>query len=605
MTIANETTGNEELSLARAAELHRSGNLPQAGELYRQILGRDADNYQALTGLGRVLSETGSAAEALPLAKRAVACHPDLAEAHYHLGNVFRVLEKFEAAAGEYLRTLALDPAHAEACNYLGNCYFATGQVNEAEQSYQRALDLRPDYPEAHNNMGNVQNLTRDIAGALRSYHRALYLRPELFRVHSNILLSMNYLPCFSGQDIYQESRRWDERFGTPGAGQSPPALTAGGEQRRLRVGYLSPDFRTHSVSFFFEPLLASHDRDQVEVFCYSDVASADQVTSRMQSLADSWCNCSGMPDEILEQQIRMDQIDLLVDLTGHTSMNRLSLFARKPAPIQVSWLGYPGTTGLQAMDYRLTDAVADPEGEADLHHSEELYRLPGGFLCYAAPRAAPRVTSLPLASNGFVTFGSFNSLPKLTEEVLQLWAELLRQLPSSRLLLKNKYFANASVRQRVVDSFRGLGVAESRLTLLPAEPSLQAHLECYGRVDIALDPFPYNGTTTTCESLWMGVPTITLSGERHASRVGASILTRLGLQEHIAATPQQYLAIARELAGDAGRLGVLRASLRNRMAGSTLCDAPHFAGEVEAAYRQMWLRHCREASGALPGSPS
>jgi protein O-GlcNAc transferase len=354
-------------------------------------------------------------------------------------------------------------------------------------------------------------------------------------------------------------------------------------------------------VSFFCEPLFAAHDRDQVEVYCYSDVAVADQVTQRIKSAADSWCDCLGLTDEVLAQRIRGDRIDLLVDLSGHTAMNRLSLFARKPAPVQVSWLGYPGTTGLQAMDYRLTDAVADPEGEADRCHSEELYRLPGGFLCYAPPRAAPRVTGLPLAGNGFVTFGSFNNLPKLTAEVLELWAELLRQLPRARLLLKNKFFANALIRQRMLESFGRLGITAERISVLPAEPSIQAHLECYGKVDISLDPFPYNGTTTTFESLWMGVPTVTLSGERHAGRVGTSILTALGLTGHIAATPQQYLDIARGLAGDAAGLAALRSSLRDRLAGSQLCDAQLFAGKVEAAYRLMWQRHCAAGAGTGP----
>jgi protein O-GlcNAc transferase len=585
---------NADQSLSHASRLYRSGNLQQAKEIYQQIVRFDACNHEALNALGRIMLETGDHVAALQLVNQAVTCNPGFAEAHFTLGNVLRVHKRFEAAIAGYLRAIEIDPAHAEAYNYLGNSYFALGEVDKAFDSYQRALELRPDYAEAHNNMGNVLNLKCDIDAALMSYHKALSLRPELSKVHSNILFSMNYLPRFSAKDIYEESRRWDEQHGSNPSGLCTRTVTDVRIDRRLRVGYLSPDFYTHPVSFFCEPLFAAHDRDLVEVYCYSDVAVADLVTRRLKSLADSWCNTSAMPDEILIEQIRNDQIDLLVDLCGHTSMNRLALFARKPAPIQITWLGYPATTGLQSMDYRLTDAVADPEGEADICHSEKLFRLPDGFLCYAPLRSAPKVSSLPFSDNGFITFGSFNNLPKLTSEVLQLWAELLRRIPQAKLLLKNKYCANVSIRRRLIETFCQLGIAESRIIVVPAEPSIQAHLALYGRVDISLDPFPYNGTTTTFESLWMGVPTVTLSGERHSGRVGASILTRLGLDGLIASNPQEYLDIAQELSRDTGRLATLRASLRARLAGSSLCDAQLFTGNVETAYREMWLRFCR-----------
>ena len=450
--------------------------------------------------------------------------------------------------------------------------------------------------------MGNVLNLQCDAQGALQSYRRALSLRPELSRIHSNILLSMNYLPGYGEREIYQESVRWAEQHGASGADLCTSSITDLREERRLRVGYLSPDFCSHPVSFFCEPLFASHDRDRVEVFCYSDAAVADPVTDRLKSMADSWCHSFGMPDQLLIERIQSDRIDLLVDLSGHTSMNRLSLFARKPAPVQVTWLGYPGTTGLPTMDYRLTDAVADPEGEADCYHSEKLYRLPGCFLCYAPPRSAPRVVPPPFSRNGFVTFGSFNNLAKLTPEVLRLWAELLKRVPGSRLLLKNKYCANPEIRERLVESFRREGIADSRVSAVPALPSIQDHLELYGSVDISLDPFPYNGTTTTFESLWMGVPAVTLAGERHAGRVGASILSGLGLENLIATSPEQYLAIAQGLGEDAQGLASLRGSLRGRVAGSPLCDGQLFAGKVEFAYREMWRGFCRAATGSAPG---
>jgi protein O-GlcNAc transferase len=321
-------------------------------------------------------------------------------------------------------------------------------------------------------------------------------------------------------------------------------------------------------------------------------VSSPDAVTERFKGHADRWFTTVGMSNETLAQGIVQHGIDILVDLAGHTAKNRLPMFARKPAPVQVTWLGYPNTTGLEAMDYRLVDAVTDPEGEADAFASERLVRLPGGFLCYGAREDAPAPVQPACLTTGVFTFGSFNNPAKLSGATLDVWARLLARLPTARLLLKGKPFAEAATRAIYLERLAERGVAADRIELVGWLPERE-HLALYDRVDVALDPFPYNGTTTTCEALWMGVPVVTLRGDRHAARVGASLLTQVGLSDLIADSMEAYTEIAVASAGDVARLVDLRQSLRPRMAASPLCDAPAFARRVEAAYRAMWQRWC------------
>ncbi|HEY6837624.1 MAG TPA: hypothetical protein VI389_02660, partial [Geobacteraceae bacterium] len=312
------------------------------------------------------------------------------------------------------------------------------------------------------------------------------------------------------------------------------------------------------------------------------------------------WRDVHGMGDAALADLIRADGIDILVDLAGHTSGNRLRMFTLKPAPVQVTWLGYPATTGLAAMDYRITDAVADPEGSADRLHTERLVRLSHGFLCYAPPQEAPPLSPPPCEENGFITFGSFNNPAKMGRETLNLWGDVLRDVPGSRLFLKNKIFAEKKTCRFFLDRLAEAGIQPQRVTFAPHTPSLEGHLGCYGSVDIALDTFPYNGTTTTCEALWMGVPLVTLSGDRHASRVGSSLLSRLGLEELVARTPEEFGVLTVGLASDRARLTALRSTLRGRMQTSPLCDTTLFAMQMEAAYRQMWDNFVN----SLPASP-
>ncbi len=362
---------------------------------------------------------------------------------------------------------------------------------------------------------------------------------------------------------------------------------------RRLKVGYVSPDLCQHSVAYFVEPLLRAHNRQAVEVYCYADVTRPDPVTARLKGYADHWLTTVGQLDGDLAERIRVDGIDILVDLAGYTSGNRLGVFARKPAPIQVTWLGYPNTTGLDTIDYRIVDAVTDPIGEADAWASETLLRLEGGFLCYSPMGDWPPPTFPPCLASDRITFGSFNNPAKLSDSTLDMWAKLLDRLPRAGLLLKGKPFGDETTRALFQSRLAERGVDLARVELAPWQSIEVMHLELYGRVAVALDSFPYNGATTTCEALWMGVPVVTLLGNRHAGRVGASLLTQIGLTDWIARSAEEYLDIATMLAEDPAKLKDLRQALRPRLLRSPLCDAHAFACKLEAAYRNMWKRWC------------
>jgi protein O-GlcNAc transferase len=609
--------------IAAGAAHHRAGRLPQAESCYQQVLAIQPDHAEALhlmgviahqvgrhdvaveligraieqndkspsyfCNLGDALRELGRLEEAAAACRCAIDMQPAFAEAYSNLGLALKGQGKFDEAIAACRDAIRLKPTLVMAHYNLGNALMELGKVEEAIAAYRQALHIDPGSHQAHSNLAAGLVDRGNFDEALAAYRKAIWLKPDFVDASSNLLLAMNCGEHFSRAEVFDAHRAWNERHGrAPAAVHSNDRSTG----RRLKVGYVSPDFRQHSVAYFLEPLLRHHDRSDVEVFCYAEVSAPDAATEHFKGLADRWATTVGMSNDALADGIRNDGIDILVDLAGHTAKNRLPVFARKPAPVQVTWLGYPNTTGLEAMDYRLVDAVTDPEGEADTFASERLVRLPEGFLCYGARGDAPAPGQPPCLTTGVVTFGSFNNPAKLSGATLDLWARLLARLPTARLLLKGKPFAEAATRAIYLDRLAERGVAADRIELVGWLPERE-HLALYDRVDIALDPFPYNGTTTTCEALWMGVPVVTLRGDRHAARVGASLLTQIGLSDLIADSPEAYMEIAVALAGDLARLADLRRSLRPRMAASPLCDAPAFARKVEAAYRTMWRRWC------------
>jgi protein O-GlcNAc transferase len=393
---------------------------------------------------------------------------------------------------------------------------------------------------------------------------------------------------------MFELHRRYGRRLEAEVADLPPlsPAIEAD-PRRRIRIGYVSPNLGSHSVSYFIEPVLSHHDRSAFEVYCYHTGPHCDETTERIEAAVDAWRQADSLSDDALARLIVDDRIDVLVDLAGHTLFGRLAVFARRPAPVQMTWIGYPDTTGIEAIDFRITDAIADPAPQADARHTERLLRLPGAFLCYQPPRDAPEVALRDKGADE-VVFCSFNTVRKVNDAVIALWSRVLRAVPGSRLLIKGgRVLGEEAVARRLRTGFAAHGIAESRLELKDWIEDRAGHLNLYGAADIALDTFPYNGTTTTCEAMWMGVPVVTLAGEAHMSRVGATLLCAVGLNELIAHSPDAFVEAAVSLARDLPRRRALRATLRARFAASPLLDHAGFTRTLDATIRDAWVEWC------------
>lgn len=580
---------------ARGVLLAQSERFEEAIASFRLALTHRPDYAEALSNLGNALTKTRQFDQAIGCLRQATALAPNFAAAHNNLGIALEAGGHLEQSIQSLRKAVELRPNYSEAMNNLAKSLQLKEESQEAAALCREAIRLRPNYAIAHSTLGNALKDLGLVEEAIAAYRTALKLRPELINCHSSLLLAMHYDAQQHAQGIFQEHLRWNEQFGMPLTKEIGPHQNDRNPNRPLRVGYVSPDFCAHSISYFFENLLANHDPKQVEVFCYADLIHSDAVTARLKKLAANWRETTKIDNASLAEMIREDRIDILVDLAGHTGHNRLRLFARKPAPVQVSYLGYPDTTGLQTMDYRLTDALADPAGMTDEFYTEKLARLPRSFLCYRPAENAPQVSALPAQTKGYVTFGSLNILPKITTPMLRLWSQILRQVAGSRLILKSYLGLNsAETRQRILDIFVAEGIEPNRIELRGKVADRSAYLSIYNEIDMALDTFPYHGTTMTCESLWMGVPVIALAGKTHVSRVGVSLLTNAGLPQLIGQSPEQYVRLACDWSADLTKLAELRRSLRGQMASSAVTDGPGIARDVEAAYRQMWTDHLR-----------
>ena len=582
---------------------NKQGKLDEAISSYQKALQLRPDDAEVYNNLGNAFKDQGNLSEAISSYEKVLQLKPDYAEAYNNLGAAFKDQGKLSEAISSYEKALELKPDFAEAYNNLGAAFKDQGRLSEAISSYEKALELKPDFAEAYNNLGAAFKDQGRLSEAISNYQRALELKPDFAVAHSNLLFSLHYHDSIDPVRLFSQHQQWAAQHASPLATTIEPHLNDRSAERCLRVGYVSPDFSMHSVAYFIEAVLASHDRSAFEIFCYSDVACPDPVTDRLKGLASCWRDIIGMSDEQVADLIRSDQIDILVDLAGHTAYNRMLLFVRKPAPVQVTYLGYPNTTGLPTMDYRITDAWSDPPGEIDNLYSEELVRLPHGFLCYQPPKDGPDVAKLPALSTGQITFGSFNNLCKITREVVALWSTILSAVPNARLIMKSKALADRETRQRMQEMFVQNGVSAAQVKLIGFIPSFAEHLALYNSVDIGLDTFPYNGTTTTCEALWMGVPVIVLAGDYHASRVGLSLLSNIGLTDLITETSEAYVDTAVRLAGDLNWLQHLRTDLRHIITRSNLTDAQRFTCSLEEAYRQMWLCWCENSNSSTLGS--
>jgi protein O-GlcNAc transferase len=581
------------LGLGRACR--EAGRLEEAGRAYETAVRLCPDSAEAHFNLGNIRKDRGRFASAAACYRRALAIRPDFAPALCNLGSVFRETGKADSALACYRRALASDPGFAEVYNNMSILLTEKGEIGEAIACGKKAQSLRPDFAESYNNLARALKYSGRVAESIRWYEKSLALSPDTAFVHSNLLYALSYLEGAEPEAVARAHRAWAGRHGAPAGRRPADHDNSPDPDRPLRVGYVSPDFKQHPVADFMAPLLAGHRRSVVEAVCFSEVRKKDAVTRRLQGLADQWFDTAGIGDRRLAGMIREAKVDILVDLAGHTAGNRMPLFSLRPAPVQASWLGYPNTTGLATVDYRITDAWADPPGQTEPFHTETLVRLDRGFLCYGAPAAAPAPSPPPCRENGAVTFGSFNNLAKFNPGVAAVWAGVLKAVPNSRLVMKFRTLSDATVRQSVMDAFAEHGVAPDRLTLYGFLPSAADHFALYNQIDVALDTFPYNGTTTTCEALWMGVPVLALAGRVHAARVGVSILTGLALADLVARDRDDYIGKAVALANDRDRLADLRKGLRSRMITAPLMDGPGFALRMETAYRSMWHRWCVE----------
>ncbi|HEY1375358.1 MAG TPA: tetratricopeptide repeat protein [Gemmataceae bacterium] len=599
--------------------LVRDGRPDEAIDCYRRALELGPGSAEAHHNLGSTLRRLGRADDAIDHYRRALAINPDLAETHAHLGTALLTRGEPAAAVAHFRRVAELRPDSADAHNNLGGGLAAVGDWAGAAACFRRAIELNPNFAEAHNNLGYVLKDLRRPDAAAASCRRAVALRPDLanahtnlgnalsdqgfldeavacFRrslalrpdakVHGNLLLTLHYRAGATPADLAAAHAEFDRVYAAPLRAAWRPHANDRDPDRRLRLGFVSSDFRRHPVGNYVIRTLENLDRGQAEVVCYSDCPFPDDLTARFRGAATDWRDTCRWADDRLAEQVRADRIDVLFDLGGHTATNRLLVFARKPAPVQVTWAGYEGTTGLAAMDYLIADRYIVPPG-AEVHHRERVLRLPDGYVCYDPPEDAPPPAP-PGPRSRPVTFGSFNNPGKVTAEVVAAWAEVLRQAPDTRLVLKYGGLDEPPVAGRLAALFVGHGTDPARVEFRGWSPHA-AMLAEYRDIDLAVDPFPFNGGVTTCEALWMGVPVVTWPGQTFASRHSLSHLSNVGLTETIADTLDDYVDLAVALACDPARLAALRGGLRERMAASPLCDGRRFADHFLRAIRGVW----------------
>ncbi len=577
--------------LQAALRLQKDGALTQAEQAYRAMLSRDAENPDILHLLGNNLLLQERPAEAVTLLQRVTAARPDYAEAYYTLANAAGALGHHGLAVEHWMRALKLKPDFFAAAVNLANMLRHTDQPDDAEFWYREAAKMQPDSAEAQFNLAHLMHFEGRLDEAIAGYRRAITLKPDFVAAHSSLVYTLNFHPGYELADVFEAHLAWARQHAEPLTKRARPHTNEAIATRCLRIGYVSPNFRDHAVTYFFESILPCHDPQCFHVICYSDVAREDKYTQRLKQVCAQWRDSSRLTDDELAEMIRRDTVDILVDLSGHTEKHRLLVFARKPAPIQVTWNGYANTTGMSAVDYRITDSIADPPGMTDHLHTERLVRLPNTYMVFRPPDDSPAVNELPAARAGHATFGSYNALPKITPRVMLIWSRILLSVANSRLIMAA--VPRGRIRRRILEEFAANGVDESRVELhdkLPAYDFLALHQ----RADIALDTFPFSGTTTTCHTLWMGLPIVTLAGNSHVSRVTASMLTNTGLASLVANSEQQYIDIATDLAGNLERMKTLRQTLRGRMLSSPLTDARLFTPQLEQAFREMWVTWCK-----------
>lgn len=601
----------------------------EAMENYRRALAIQPNFAEVYSNMGEILKEQGDIEGAIEHYQKALAINPQFANAHNNLGVALRAQKKWDEAAASYQQALRLDPKHAKAYFNFSSLLFVRGFLTQAVTFCQQAIQVKPEFiksylllseillyqgklkesieacqqalqvdkkcSEAYSIMGACYFRLGQWEAVRENYRHALNLNPKLHEAHSGLLMAMSYSPKYDAQAIYNEHLRFAKQHAAHLTAHIQPHQNDLDPQRRLKIGYLSPDYHDHPTVTFMEAIWQNHDRSQFELLAYANVVVGDKVTKRLQDYFEQWHDLVGKTDEEAATLIREHQVDILIDLTGHAANNRILVFARKPAPVQVAYLGYPATTGLATMDYKLTDSVIDPPGE-EKYHTEQLFRLPTYRIVQLQAEESPAVNELPALQTGHITLASFNNFLKVSDEAIKLWAKILLALPSAQLKIVHRDGDNPATQAQIKNLFTPHGVDEQQLIVIGRKP-FDEYLQLHNTVDLALDPFPHMGGTTTFLSLWMGVPVITLMGKISAAR-GASPQLALGLNQCVAITPEQYIENAVYFANHLTELNDLRINLREQMIRSPLMDAIGFTRTLEDAYRQMWQDWCQQQAG-------
>jgi protein O-GlcNAc transferase len=567
----------------------------EAAAACRRAADLSPKNIRAWFSAGSFLRRAGKVAESLASQDKAVELNPNSADCHCGRGLALHMLGRLEDSAAAFRHALQLKPDDYPALNNLGLVLVESGHLDEAIACFDKVLKIRPDDAAPHLNIALALFHRGDWPQAAAAYRKAAELNPTNSTIAGNFLYAMQFQPDYDATALLHENQIWNERHAAPLAPHIRPHNNDRTPDRRLRIGYVSPNFREHSQAPFILPLLRLHDRQAVEVFCYSDVVKPDAVTAKMQQCADVWRNTAAMSDEALADAVRADRIDILVDLSMHMAGNRLLCFSRKPAPVQVTWLAYPCTTGLTAIDYRLTDAFLDPPG-TDAFYTEKSIRLPRTFACFdpeALQAPWPDLIAPPAQQNGHITFGSLNNFCKVNEPLLKLWSGVLHATHGSRLRL---LAPAGTARERTLAVFAKFGVAPDRIEFVDGQ-SRALYLKELNRIDICLDTIPYNGHTTSLDAMWLGIPVVTRIGHTASGRVGISLASNLQMTDLVARSDEDFVKIASGLAGDSSRVAELRQTLRQKLADSPITDANRFAEDVQSAYRQMWRTWCESSN--------
>ncbi|MDP8245585.1 MAG: tetratricopeptide repeat protein [Candidatus Hinthialibacter antarcticus] len=578
-----------------------SSRYPEAIHALKQACVMDSENIEAYQKLGYAYGQNEQYHEAAACFKRAIKIDPQKSESHSNLGALYMEMSEHALAEDCLMRALTLGPNQATVHANLGKLYLNQRRFFDAEKELRHAITLNPDLRNAKLLLAKVLKEQGAVDDAVQHYQNWLLLEQPRDPYWNNYLLTLQYSGTATSEQLCQAAVHWGRQLSniTP---KAPCLQRDWREDRPLRIGYVSGDLRNHPVGYFIEHVFRAHNREQYEVYCYSNAKVEDDLSLRLKRYVQQWRDIHLLNDKAVVQRIQQDGIDILIDLSGHTANNRLEVFAAKPAPVQATWLGYFSSTGLPEMDVIIGDSFVIPP-EEEQYYIERVERLPNSYLCFTPPCMNVSVGELPCKKNGFVTFGCFNAISKFNDNVLELWANILQKIEQSRLLLKTNGFDDPSLRQKMIDAFKRNGIDEERIIIEGNSPRIEL-LNTYNQVDIALDPFPFNGGTTTAEALWMGVPVITLRGDRFVSHVGESILQAIGRPEWIASSIEEYSKIAIHLANQIPSLEQLRASLRTQLCQSPLCDAETFTNDLETLYRRLWHDCIRQTqTGCIPSA--